>query len=121
MSSQVPDVIVNASDLLNMKAKYWCPKIARQKLYTISMMASWTPRANHVCTICLKHLDIPRVELSALSDHFTEAEVWSMIKSWPPDKASGPDGFSARFLQAAWHIIHPDLMRAFDTFWWLDM
>jgi hypothetical protein len=76
---------------------------------------------NHACTICLEHLDIPWVELSALSDRFTEAEVWSVIKSWPPDKTSGPDGFSARFLQAAWHIIHPDLMRAFDAFWWLDM
>jgi hypothetical protein len=44
-----------------------------------------------------------------------------VIKYLPLDKAPGPDGFTARFLQAAWHVIRPDIMRAFDVFWRLDM
>jgi hypothetical protein len=44
-----------------------------------------------------------------------------VIKSLPPDKAPGLDGFTACFLQVAWPIIHPDVMAAFDTFWHLDM
>jgi hypothetical protein len=44
-----------------------------------------------------------------------------VIKSLPPDKASGPDSFSACFLQVAWHIIRPDVTDAFDAFWHLDM
>jgi hypothetical protein len=37
-----------------------------------------------------------------------------------PDKASGPDSFTARFFQAAWPVIRHDLMSAFDAFWRLD-
>jgi hypothetical protein len=44
-----------------------------------------------------------------------------VIKSLPPDKAPGPDGFTAWFLQVALSVIRPDIMRAFDAFWWLDM
>jgi hypothetical protein len=44
-----------------------------------------------------------------------------VIKSLPPDKAPGPDSFSACFLHVAWHIIRPNVMAAFDAFWHLDM
>jgi hypothetical protein len=54
-------------------------------------------------------------------DRFTEFEVWGVIKSLPPDKAPGPDGFTTRFLQAAWPVIKADVMHAFDTFWYVDM
>jgi hypothetical protein len=43
-----------------------------------------------------------------------------MSRSSSPDKALGLDGFTARFLQAAWDIIRVDLMNAFDSFWNLD-
>jgi hypothetical protein len=39
------------------------------------------------CTVRLEHLDIPSLILSYLSDHFTEAKVWAMIRALPPDKA----------------------------------
>jgi hypothetical protein len=51
---------------------------------------------------------------------FTEEEVLSVMQSLPPDKASGPDGFTARFLNVAWDIIREDLMRAFDASWHMD-
>jgi hypothetical protein len=33
------------------------------------------------------------VTYSALEERFTEEEVWGMIKSLPPNKVPGPDGF----------------------------
>jgi hypothetical protein len=54
-----------------------------------------------------------------MEEHFTEEEVWGMIKSLPPHKVSGPDEFTAHFFQVAWEIIRADLMRAFDAFWHL--
>jgi hypothetical protein len=68
----------------------------------------------------LEQLDLRHADLSGLCGRFFEQEVWLVIKSLPPDKVPGPDGFSARFLQAAWPIIHHDLMLAFDSFWRLD-
>jgi hypothetical protein len=35
----------------------------------------------------------------------------------PPDKASGSDGFSARFYHATWSIIRPNITQALDAFW----
>jgi len=41
----------------------------------------------------------------------TLEEVKSVVESMNPDKAPGPDGFTARFLTSCWSIIHPDLFR----------
>jgi hypothetical protein len=62
-----------------------------------------------------------KIDARHLEERFTEAEVWDVIKALPPDKAHGLDGFTARFLQAAWDIIRPDIMMDFDAFWWLDV
>jgi hypothetical protein len=48
--------------------------------------------------INLELLDIPQLDLSALSEWFTEEEILGVICSLPPDKAPGLDGFTARFL-----------------------
>jgi hypothetical protein len=48
--------------------------------------------------INLDLLDLPPLNLSTLSERFTEQEVLSVIRSLPPDKAPGLDGFTARFL-----------------------
>jgi hypothetical protein len=47
------------------------------------------------------HLDLTRLDLSQLGERFTEEEVWTIIRALPPDKAPGPDGFTARFLHVA--------------------
>jgi hypothetical protein len=51
-------------------------------------------------SITLEELGLPRLQLNELGDRFTE-EVWNMIRSLPPDKAPGPDGFTTRLLQSA--------------------
>jgi hypothetical protein len=42
------------------------------------------------------------------------------LRSLPPDKAPGPDGFTGRFLQVTRPIIRADVMAAFDEFCHLD-
>lgn len=76
------------------------------------------PTRTHV--IDLERLGIPVANLSGLDDRFMEHEVWSVIKELHSDKSPGPDSFTARFLQATWDIIRPDIMSAFDSFWHLD-
>jgi hypothetical protein len=72
---------------------------------------------SHSRRLMLDQLDLPHlIDLTGLDHHFTEDEVWSVIKGLPPDKAPGPDGFTARFLQALWMVIHHDIMCAFDAF-----
>jgi hypothetical protein len=58
--------------------------------------------------INLEDLDLPQQDLSGLGNWFTEEEVWGVIRSLPPDKAPGPDGFTARFLQYTWDIVRPE-------------
>jgi hypothetical protein len=72
------------------------------------------------CRLKLEALDLPSLDLTALGDRFIEAEVWSVIKEMTPDKASGPNGFIARFFQATWPVIRHDFMLVFDVFWRLD-
>jgi hypothetical protein len=60
-------------------------------------------------------LGILQLDLSGLAARFTQEEVLQVIRSLPIDKASGPDCFTARFLQATWETIKADLMRAFDS------
>jgi hypothetical protein len=50
------------------------------------------------CRLDFDVLGLPWHNLSVLSDHFIEQEVWSIISSLPPNKAPGPDGFMIRFL-----------------------
>jgi hypothetical protein len=35
-------------------------------------------------------------------------------------QSAGSDGFAAGFLNLAWDIIRPDIMKAFDAFWHFD-
>jgi hypothetical protein len=82
-----------------------------------SILATPPSRA-HI--IKLDRLDLHCMDLSDICEHFTEEEVWSVIKALPLDKAPGPDRFSTRFLQVTWPVICHDLMLAFDSFWHLD-
>jgi hypothetical protein len=59
-------------------------------------------RAN---AISLHNLDRPRLNLASLCKRFIEEEVWAVIRSLLPDKAPGPNSFSAWFFQSAWPII----------------
>jgi hypothetical protein len=72
-------------------------------------------------SINLGILDIPVLQLSELDKWFIEEQVLHVIRSMPPNKATGPDGFTIRFLQQTWDIIRPELMKAFDAFWHMDI
>jgi hypothetical protein len=53
--------------------------------------------ASRSSTINLELLDLPQFDLSHLEEHFTEDEVWEVIKSPLPNKAPSPDGFTMCF------------------------
>lgn len=63
---------------------------------------------------------LPHVDLTGIDACFTEVEIWATIKELPSDRAPGPDGFTAAFYKAAWEIIKPDILNAFNTLWSLD-
>jgi hypothetical protein len=48
---------------------------------------------------------------------FTKVEVAAVIRDLPPDKASGPDGFTGLFYKVAWPIIKNEIMAAINAFW----
>lgn len=61
-------------------------------------------------------LDIIPQEISprmnrVLEAKITKEEVKKALFDMEPDKASGPDGFSARFLQVCWPIVDKDLLK----------
>lgn len=68
------------------------------------------------------HLDelLPQLDLSGIDACFLEEEIWATVRELPPDRASGPDGFSGRFYKAAWGIIKHDVINAFNALWSLD-
>jgi hypothetical protein len=49
-------------------------------------------------SIDLGTLDLPRLALSELGGRFKEHEILHVIQELPPDKALGPDSFTACFL-----------------------
>ncbi|XP_072999435.1 uncharacterized protein [Typha latifolia] len=50
---------------------------------------------------------IPTSSAKFLSSCPSEEEIESVVKSFGPDKAPGPDGFNARFFQAFWEVLKP--------------
>lgn len=76
---------------------------------------SGRPASRHH-TLDLNAIEVSTADLAQLEAQFTEQEIWEAIKSMPPDKAPGPDGFSVLFYQTCWDIIKGDLVTAFLHF-----
>jgi hypothetical protein len=51
------------------------------------------------------HLGVPTIDMAALDSCFTKDKVRAIIRTLPPDKAPGLDGFTWPFYQAAWPVI----------------
>jgi hypothetical protein len=49
-------------------------------------------------TLNLDAFHWPGLDLSKLDQFFSEEDIWNTIKSLPPDKAMGPDGFTGQIL-----------------------
>jgi hypothetical protein len=64
----------------------------------------WVAPLSQARRVRLDWFDLPHAYLSDLCGHFSEDEVWLVIRVLPPDKAPGPDG-SPHALQVAWPII----------------
>lgn len=63
----------------------------------------------------LSYINISSHDLQDLEASFSKEEVWEAIRCLPPEKAPGPDGFSALFYQRCWGIIKQDIMAAFQA------
>jgi hypothetical protein len=59
-------------------------------------------------------------QLSTLDRCFSEEEIWQVIRSLPPDKVPGPDGFFGLFYQTTWPVIKQDIMNAIHALWSKD-
>jgi hypothetical protein len=70
------------------------------------------PRNN---SIILNLLSMLCFDPAGMGARFTEVEVWDNIRSLPPDKSLGPDGFMARLSQVSWELIRPDIMAVLDA------
>ena len=47
-------------------------------------------------------------------------EIKETIKSMPPDKAPGPDGFTGAFFKACWDIINDDVTATVNSLYMLN-
>jgi hypothetical protein len=70
--------------------------------------------------IDLDHLNLPRLDLQELAAPFTETEIARIVHECPPDRATGPDGFTARFYRSAWPVIKQDVCNTFEALWQQD-
>lgn len=67
-------------------------------------------------TLDWDRLGLPRHDLRALEEKFTEEEVHAVVMEIAADKAPGPDGFIGAFYKASWEVIKDDLLAAVNFF-----
>ncbi|KAG7587002.1 Reverse transcriptase domain [Arabidopsis thaliana x Arabidopsis arenosa] len=51
-------------------------------------------------------------QMDALDKQFTSEDIRAAVFSLPRNKTAGPDGFSAGFFRACWHIVGPEFVDA---------
>jgi len=85
--------------------------------YFSAHLGSHTPRS---VTFNWSALGYVPWDLSALEAPFTQDEIKETIKSMPPDKAPGPDGFTGAFFKACWDIIKDDVTAAVNSLYMLN-
>ena len=51
-----------------------------------------------------------------LSRNVSNEEIKQVLHQMHPDKASGPDGYTASFFQSKWDIVGPDVCKAIHSF-----
>ncbi|XP_077236579.1 uncharacterized protein LOC143878157 [Tasmannia lanceolata] len=51
-----------------------------------------------------------------LTNFFSAADIWNVIKNSDGNKSPGPDGLNGRFFQAFWYLIGPDVVKAIQFF-----
>jgi exonuclease III len=86
--------------------------------YYRNIMGSTTPSSS---VLDFQLLYPNMVNLSSLSQPFSEQEILHAIKDIPRDKSPGPDGFGSGFYQDFWHLIKNDMFKLFDQFYHGDL
>lgn len=71
------------------------------------MLRNSKPRTS---TLNLEAFHHPPIDLHRMDAPISKQEVWNTIKSLPPDKVPGPDGFTGRFFKECWNTIKLDVM-----------
>jgi hypothetical protein len=61
------------------------------------------------------------LELSGLDEPFSLEEIYNAVQSLANNKASGPDGLPAKFLQLNWEALAPDIMKIVQQFYHLQL
>jgi hypothetical protein len=112
MSMLVGDI--NIFTHSNTMVMLWSRKIKKIRWHLIFLGDPWN--TSEMCQHHRFSSGLPSVELLKFSARFTEQEIWNVIKALPSDKALGSDGFTTRFLQVAWSVIRPDIMRVLSEF-----
>jgi hypothetical protein len=57
-----------------------------------------------------------QIDLSTLTQPFSEDEILNVLKLIPRDKSPGPDGFGSGFYQDFWSLIKLDILTLFQHF-----
>ncbi|KAM0876893.1 hypothetical protein ACQ4PT_035885 [Festuca glaucescens] len=60
----------------------------------------------------LDAIGLPEVDLTGLDAHFSEEEIWDVVKAMPSNKSPGPDGLSWEFFRSCWATIKADVVDA---------
>jgi len=74
----------------------------------------------HRHRINLDALQLPSLDLAALTLPISLAEVEAAVGASPSDRAPGPDRFGTTFFKVAWQIIGSDVVRVFGSLWDMD-
>lgn len=68
--------------------------------------------STHIAKLRWEALGLPRRNLSALEEPFTEEELRVTVHELHGEKAPGPDGFTGTFFKRCWSIVKDDLLLA---------
>lgn len=61
---------------------------------------------------------LSEIQASALTNSFTEAEVFNTMKKMSKNRSLGPDGFPSEFYLSTWHIFGPEVTN--DSLYFFD-
>jgi Reverse transcriptase (RNA-dependent DNA polymerase) len=63
---------------------------------------------------CTNFFTNQEVHMRDIQGDFTRQEIEEVIKTWPNNKAPGPDGYTGEFLKKFMDIMVPDMLRSFN-------
>lgn len=65
---------------------------------------------------CSNLYRLNRREKEALEQHFSELEIWNVVRTCDGNRAPGPDGFNINFFKKFWSVVKEDILKFFEEF-----